>query len=704
MRITKYCFICVFVYSGIAVAAADLSSGGEKINILYHEPVTDLQWNDVTGGPAISESQARDAAPVVNPTTVVSFDALGRHFELALELNKSLIAKLGRKHRERINSTVTLYRGSLLGTDGSWARLTKIGNRLSGMIWDGQEILMLDPAGSLSGSVVERAKSNGATTVIYRLSDVDMGNAMCGTEGDADTLSEYQALGAELRELAQALPLATSELDLAIIADPLFVQANSTNPDSAVLARMNIVDGIYSDQVGVHLHITEILKLTSNGVLMSTDPSTLLGQMQTFATSTPGFTNPGLTHLFTGRDLNGGVIGIAFLGVLCNRGFGVGLSQVTSTASTSAVLVAHELGHNFGAPHDNQSGSACASTPGTFIMNSFLISTDQFSQCSKDQMQPVLQRAQCLRPISSTPTADMRITLPVNPITAGIDVPFSYRIELQNGGTGAAEGVTAAISVPAPLNLRAINTSAEQCSANAGGQVNCVFGTVAGSQDRIVTLTLESAQAGTIISNVSVAASNDSNTGNNNASQSIRISSGTNTGLEAHFDTGVDGFAYVDDAFRGTLQPSYASGAFTSTGGFTGGGLRVTLGGRDNAHINNMSGGWTRTFNLAATSNVVLSLRYRLSQSAHYESDEISQSLLAVDGRLIGLNGRSYLAQIRGNGNGGASIVTGWTQLNFIGTLAHGAHTIAIGGFNNKKSNLEESSEIIIDDVVVTLR
>lgn len=267
MRITKYCFICVFVYSGIAVAAADLSSGGEKINILYHEPVTDLQWNDVTGGPAISESQARDAAPVANPTTVVSFDALGRHFELALELNKSLIAKLGRKHRERINNTVTLYRGSLLGTDGSWARLTKIGNRLSGMIWDGQEILMLDPAGSLSGSVVERAKSNGATTVIYRLSDVDMGNAMCGTEGDADTLSEYQALGAELRELAQALPLATSELDLAIIADPLFVQANSTNPDSAVLARMNIVDGIYSDQVGVHLHITEILKLTSNGVL-----------------------------------------------------------------------------------------------------------------------------------------------------------------------------------------------------------------------------------------------------------------------------------------------------------------------------------------------------------------------------------------------------------------------------------------------------
>ena len=32
--------------------------------------------------------------------------------------------------------------------------------------------------------------------------------------------------------------------------------------------------------------------------------------------------------------------------------------------------------------------------------------------------------------------------------------------------------------------------------------------------------------------------------------------------VEAHFDLGPDGFAYVDDAFRGTRQPAFASGTW----------------------------------------------------------------------------------------------------------------------------------------------
>ena len=42
--------------------------------------------------------------------------------------------------------------------------------------------------------------------------------------------------------------------------------------------------------------------------------------------------------------------------------------------------------------------------------------------------------------------------------------------------------------------------------------------------------------------------------------------------LEAHFNTGANGFTYVDDPFRETTQPTYASGAWVS------GVLQVTLG------------------------------------------------------------------------------------------------------------------------------
>ena len=65
--------------------------------------------------------------------------------------------------------------------------------------------------------------------------------------------------------------------------------------------------------------------------------------------------------------------------------------------------------------------------------------------------------------------------------------------------------------------------------------------------------------------------------------------------IDAHFDTDADGFTYADDAFRGTAQPTYASGARIATGGFAGGGLQVSLVGIDDASIQNMSGGWSRS-------------------------------------------------------------------------------------------------------------
>ena len=74
-----------------------------------------------------------------------------------------------------------------------------------------------------------------------------------------------------------------------------------------------------------------------------------------------------------------------------------------------------------------------------------------------------------------------------------------------------------------------------------------------------------------------------------------------------------DGFIYIDDAFRGTSQPGYASGVRLASGGLTGGGLSVTLGGLDGADILNMSGGWERTFSLgSSTENVVLTFNLQL--------------------------------------------------------------------------------------------
>ena len=168
--------------------------------------------------------------------------------------------------------------------------------------------------------------------------------------------------------------------------------------------------------------------------------------------------------------------------------------------------------------------------------------------------------------------------------------------------------------------------------------------------------------------------------------------------FDVHFNSNADGFAYVDDLFRGTEEPSYASGAYIASGGFTGGALRVAIGGINSQNVSNMSGGWQRSFTLGVPTSVTLSFRYRLTETAEYEEDEFSQMLVSVDGVLHGLSPNDYIAQVVGGG----PTTTGWrlVQIN-LGTLGPGTHMVALGGYNNQKTYPDETVEVLIDDVAV---
>jgi hypothetical protein len=173
----------------------------------------------------------------------------------------------------------------------------------------------------------------------------------------------------------------------------------------------------------------------------------------------------------------------------------------------------------------------------------------------------------------------------------------------------------------------------------------------------------------------------------------------------ATFATGADGFSYQDDAFRGTSQPAYASGDWVSAGGHAGGALRVSLGGVDTQIIDHMSGGWSAAFTLTAAGSVNVSFWLNLTQSPDYESDEISQALARLDGVLLGQGADDFVAQVVGNGNGGSLESTGWRFFSVdVGPLAPGEHTLTLGGYNNRKTYTNESTEILLDDVTIRLR
>ena len=116
----------------------------------------------------------------------------------------------------------------------------------------------------------------------------------------------------------------------------------------------------------------------------------------------------GLTHLFTGRQLDGDTAGVAYTLALCSQRFAASLTMAHNSAALDTLITAHEIGHVFGAPHDGT--EQCASTPqGQYIMTPTLnTSVTSFSQCSLDQINAVIDSYSCvvaLPPPAPTPPA-----------------------------------------------------------------------------------------------------------------------------------------------------------------------------------------------------------------------------------------------------------------------------------------------------------
>lgn len=164
--------------------------------------------------------------------------------------------------------------------------------------------------------------------------------------------------------------------------------------------------------------------------------------------------------------------------------------------------------------------------------------------------------------------------------------------------------------------------------------------------------------------------------------------------IDAHFTSGVEGFSYSDDPFRGTSAPTYASGSHES------GRLLVTLGGGDNNTIAGMSGGFSRTFTLSQPSPVSLELSYAIAQSCSYETDEQSEMLVAIDGALVGRFGDT-VDRVTGDGNACPGSSSAGLFFHTM-ELSAGSHTLMIGGYNNKKSSSDEITTATIDRVLVT--
>src|SRR5262249_26229428 len=243
-------------------------------------------------------------------------------------------------------------------------------------------------------------------------------------------LALYKSIASEIRTARK--PNATSRLEVSVIGDSLYT-ARYSSPSEAqdeALVRLNNVDGIFSDQLGVGIHVqsVRIESSTTNSFSSTTDPSSLLGELSHMRERSSSLSSAGLTHLLTGRDLDGQTVGIAYIGAVCNARYGVGLAEIRGRGSwTESLISAHEMGHSFGAIHDGE--GECSATPQTFLMAPRVNGSSTFSQCSLSHIQPVLQSASCLAPVSH---ADLSVVANLGEKDVAIGQSIDWDIAVSN--------------------------------------------------------------------------------------------------------------------------------------------------------------------------------------------------------------------------------------------------------------------------------
>jgi len=497
-------FKLITVIAALAMSCASLASDLRGLTVAHYEELQDLDYS--IGGATGTLKMS------VSGPAVLTFNALGRTFKLQLESNQRLLSN---KAREALSNDIALYRGKIAGNPDSWVRIVMFDGKPRGLIWDGTELFAVEAPGDSAVAAT--------VPVMYRLADtyVTPGLMNCGvSDSTGNGAAVYQALLGELGSSALQGPGAVSQIDLGAIGDFEFVSSVGGDPTAAIATRLNSVDGIYSAQVGVQLVVqeTEVFVTANDPFSATTVAFDLLMELGQYRIDNVNQRSQGLTHLFTGRNLDGSTVGLAYSAALCSDLFGAGLTQATHGATTDSLVAAHEIGHNFGAPHDAVAGSACEAEPATFIMAP-VITGNQFSPCSLEQMQPWIAKASCIFPL---PSVDMTFAPGGSPPAPLLGNSATVNFDVSNAGTEQATNVGVDITLPNNVTFLSAAASSGTCNSGAG-TVNCQLGTVSGASTTIVTVSTIASSVGTDTFDAIVSADADDDPGNNQASIQVTV-------------------------------------------------------------------------------------------------------------------------------------------------------------------------------------
>jgi hypothetical protein len=306
-------------------------------------------------------------------------DIAARTLVLNLQINQPLTRQAAPFVADIANGKHRVYSGSIDKHPQSWVRLTSIDGYWIGVIWDGANLWLLEPA----TQHLALARAIGvpeSATVVFSASDMRLPVGF----DDHGVPVPSPAMPARNRSViaASAVQASTQKyLAITLVLDTEFQASYGSSAASQAIAILNVVQGFYAAQAGVDVYLYSLQPLASDGTLTDTDSNSLLTAFGTFM-SGGAIPFAGDAHLLSGKDFDGNGIGLGYIGSLCSRDFSLAVVQSTFSAAGSGVVMAHELGHNFGAEHDGD-GNSCP-TSGYIMQASVDFSSlpTSFSSCS----------------------------------------------------------------------------------------------------------------------------------------------------------------------------------------------------------------------------------------------------------------------------------------------------------------------------------
>jgi hypothetical protein len=435
----------------------------------------------------------------------IEVQAYGRRFEFVLtpndlrSANYRAVESSDAGDRELPQTEIITYKGKLTDDAASEVRLTVTEGNLEGLIYTGDKNKFFITKAEKFSKHAQKADA-----VVYSegdvINNVDLSDDAKTLPGDIESrinhglemiqpsaqtgFADESASGVPELSTANAFAAELKIVEVATEADYQWVQQSGggTAANNEILSILNLVDGIYRRDLNLSIKVTFQHVWTNSDPFSTASTQALLDSFLNHwnANYPASQISRDTAQLFTGKFSNQG---IAYSGVICrSANYAYGLTA--RSGSVNHLIAAHEIAHNLGADHVENSGS-----------------------CANSMMNPSIGG-------SVTAFCDSSKTQISNFVT-------SYGTCLSSGGT-----TTTPTPTPTPTSCSFSISPSSQSFTSAGGvgtvtvsasQSNCSW--TAGSNQSFVSITSGASASGN--ATVLFAVAPNASTGSRSASLTI---------------------------------------------------------------------------------------------------------------------------------------------------------------------------------------